>query len=315
MTIMLSRRFLRIKTMQALYSYFKNEKPDMSAFEKELFKSIDQVYDLYLIILYLLKGMHQNALMIMDENKNKRLPQPEDLNPNTRFVDNAILLAIAESKDLQEQIEKRKLQHVFDNDLMRKLLTDLRKSTDYEEYMAAENGGLNRDRQILIFMVVKIFNESEILNSIIEDKNIYWADDLHAAYTSVIKTLELTEKKLKLLPLYKDESDDKEFVKMLFQKTILYKETALELIKKNLKNWELDRVAEMDILLMQMCISEFLHLPQVPVKASLNEYIDISKEYSTPNSKVFINGILDKIVMQLKTENLIQKQGRGLKDN
>ena len=106
---MLSRRFLRIKTMQALYSFFKNEKPDMRAFEKELFKSIDQVYDLYLIILNIFSGIHQNELMIIDENKNKRLPTKEDLNPNKRLVSNALLVAISENKDLQALIEKRKL--------------------------------------------------------------------------------------------------------------------------------------------------------------------------------------------------------------
>jgi N utilization substance protein B len=301
--------------MQALYSYFKNEKPEMSVFEKELFKSVDQVYDLYLIILNLFKGIHQNALMIVDENKNKRLPSSDDLIPNMKFVQNQILMAISESKELNEQLDKRKLQNVFDNDLIRKILAELRKAEEFSAYMKEESGNLNKDRTILIFLVVKILNENDILNSIIEDKNIYWADDLHAAYATVIKTLEATEQKLKLLPLYKDEKDDKDFMKMLFEKTILYKENALELIKNHLKNWELDRVAEMDILLMQMCITEFLYLSNIPLKASLNEYIDISKEYSTPNSKVFINGILDKIVSQLKSENRIQKVGRGLKDH
>lgn len=312
---MLSRRFLRIKTMQALYSYFKNEKPDMSLFEKELFRSIDQVYDLYLIVLGLLKGIHQNAMMVIDENKNKRLPGDEDLNPNLKFISNKLLLAISENKELDAQIEKRKLQGLFDNDLIRKILTEFRKTKEYSVYMNETDQQLKSDREILVFLLVKILNENDVLKSLIEDKSIYWSDDIHAAYSMVLKNLDAFKDQFSLLPLYKDEKDDKDFIRLLFQKTILYKESAIELIKHHLKNWELDRIAEMDMLLMQMCITEFIYLPNVPIKASLNEYIDVSKEYSTPNSKVFINGILDKVVIQLKAENRINKEGRGLKES
>jgi N utilization substance protein B len=312
---MLSRRFLRIKTMQALYSYFKNEKPDMSLFEKELFRSIDQVYDLYLIVLGLLKGIHQNAMMVIDENKNKRLPGDEDLNPNLKFISNKLLLAISENKELDAQIEKRKLQGLFDNDLIRKILTEFRKTKEYSVYMNETDQQLKSDREILVFLLVKILNENDVLKSLIEDKSIYWSDDIHAAYSMVLKNLDAFKDQFSLLPLYKDEKDDKDFIRLLFQKTILYKESAIELIKHHLKNWELDRIAEMDMLLMQMCITEFIYLPNVPIKASLNEYIDVSKEYSTPNSKVFINGILDKVVLQLKAENRINKEGRGLKES
>ena len=153
------------------------------------------------------------------------------------------------------------------------------------------------------------------MNSIFEDKNIYWTDDLYVAYNLILKNFELFDGKFRVMPLLKDEKDDKDFVKILFEKTIIYKEANIELIQKHVKNWELDRIAEMDMLLMQMCITEFVCLPNVPVKASLNEYIDISKEYSTPNSKTFVNGVLDKIIAELKRENKIVKSGRGLKDN
>ena len=301
--------------MQALYSYFKNEKPDMSLFEKELFRSIDQVYDLYLIILGLLKGIHQNSMMIIDENKHKRLPGHEDLNPNLKFISNQLLVAISDNKELDMLLEKRKLLDLFDNDLIRKMLTELRKTEEYAAYMNERDQQLKSDRDMLVFLIVKILNENDVLKSLIEDKNIYWSDDLHAAYAMVLKNLELFKDKFVLMPLYKDEKDDKDFIRLLFEKTILYKESAFDLIKHHLKNWEPDRIAEMDMLLMQMCITEFMYLPNVPVQASLNEYIDISKEYSTPNSKVFINGILDKVVLQLKSENRIIKEGRGLKES
>lgn len=312
---MLSRRFLRIKTMQALYSYFKNEKPDMSVFEKELFKSLDQVYDLYLIILNVFAGLHQNALMIIDENKNKRLPSAEDLNPNLKLVNNSLLVAISESNELKEQLEKRKLTNIVDNDIIRRVLAEIKRSDDFKKYMVDEQNSFKTDRMLLISIIIKILNENDVLTSIFEDKSIYWADDIHIAYTSVIKNFEAFDGKFTLLPLLKDDKDDREFMHNLFQKTIVHKESNIELIEKHVKNWEMDRIAEMDMLLMQMCITEFLHLPSIPVKASLNEYIDISKEYSTPSSKMFINGILDKIITQLKSENRIQKEGRGLKEN
>jgi len=311
---MLSRRFLRIKTMQALYSYFKNEKPDMAAFEKELFKSIDQVYDLYLIILNVFVGIHHNALMIIDEGKNKHLPSEQELNPNLHLVKNSLLLSIAENKDLRNLTEKKALHSVIDNDVIRRVIQDIKKAPEFVEYMNLEANSIKSDKQFLINVVVKVLNENEILNSIFEDKNIYWTDDLYVAYNLVLKNFETFDGKFKLLPLLKDEKDDSEFVSNLFKKTILYKESNTELIQKHVKNWELDRIAEMDMLLMQMCITEFEHLSNVPVKASLNEYIDISKDYSTPSSKLFINGILDKIVFQLKQENRIQKLGRGLKE-
>ncbi len=312
---MLSRRFLRIKTMQALYSYFKNEKPDMPVFEKELFKSIDQVYDLYLIILNIFVGIHQNEALIIDENKNKRLPTKEDLDPNMRLLLNSLLVSISESSELKTLIEKRKLDNIVDNDIIRRLISEIKKSEEFIVYSKLESVTEKEDKQLLAFIVVKILNENDVLNSIFEDKNIYWTDDLYVAYNLVLKNFEVFDGKFRIMPLLKDEKDDKDFVKILFEKTVLYKEANIELIQKHVKNWELDRIAEMDMLLMQMCITEFSYLPNVPVKASLNEYIDISKDYSTPNSKVFINGILDKIIFQLKDENRIQKQGRGLKES
>jgi N utilization substance protein B len=312
---MLSRRFLRIKTMQALYSYFKNEKPDMKTFEKELFKSIDQVYDLYLLIINIFAGIYQNELLIIDENKNKRLPSKEDLNPNKRLASNTLLVSIAECAELKDLIEKRKLGSFIDNDIIRRIIAEIKKSPEFETYLKIESPTLKDDKHFLNEVIVKVLNENEVLISMFEEKSIYWTDDLYVAYNLVLKNFELFEGKFKILPLLKDEKDDEEFVSLLFQKTILYREANIELIQKHVKNWELDRIAEMDMLLMQMCITEFGYLPNVPVKASLNEYIDISKDYSTPNSKVFINGILDKIIFQLKDENKIQKQGRGLKEN
>lgn len=260
-------------------------------------------------------GIYQNELLIIDENKNKRLPSKEDLNPNRKLVSNTLLLSIYENEELKTLVEKRKLGAFIDNDIVRRLIAEIKKSAEFEAYEKIEAPTAKDDRNFLNEVIVKVLNENEVLISMFEEKSIYWTDDLYVAYNLVLKNFELFDGKFRILPLLKDEKDDEEFVSLLFQKTILYREANIELIQKHVKNWELDRIAEMDMLLMQMCITEFAYLPNVPIKASLNEYIDISKDYSTPNSKVFINGILDKIIFQLKDENRIQKQGRGLKEN
>jgi N utilization substance protein B len=151
--------------------------------------------------------------------------------------------------------------------------------------------------------------------SAFEEKNIHWADDTFVAFNSVIRSFETFEGEFVMQPLLKDEKDDLDFMSILFQQTIIYKTQFEELIDKHTKNWDIERIANMDMLLMEMALAEILYLPNIPVKASLNEYIDISKEYSTPNSKTFVNGVLDKIILDLKEQNKINKTGRGLKEN
>jgi N utilization substance protein B len=154
-----------------------------------------------------------------------------------------------------------------------------------------------------------------VLISLFEEKNIHWADDTFVAFNSVIRSFETFEGEFVMQPLLKDEKDDLDFMSILFQQTIIYKTQFEELIDKHTKNWDIERIANMDMLLMEMALAEILYLPNIPVKASLNEYIDISKEYSTPNSKTFVNGVLDKIILDLKEQNKINKTGRGLKEN
>lgn len=311
---MLNRRFLRIKVMQALYSYFQHENADMALFEKELFKSLDKVYSLYLYILAFFTDLHHTAYLVIDENKNKRLPSKEDLNPNMRFVNNVLLRSIAENPELKKEIEKQKISWQQDFDLVRKIFNEIRNGQDYKKYMESDSADLKSDRDFVVNLVLNHMAEHEVLNHVFEDKNIHWADDTFLAYNSVIRTFELFDGKFVLMPLLKDAEDDKLFASTLFRKTIQYNAAYEELIKKHTKNWELERIASMDMLLMKMAIAEIMYLPNVPVKVSLNEYIDISKEYSTPNSKTFVNGVLDKIILELKREDKIKKTGRGLQE-
>lgn len=312
---MLNRRFLRIKVMQALYSFFQHEKADMAHFEKEMFKSLDKIFELYLSILGLVSDIHHVALVMMDENKNKRIPNSADLDPNLKFVKNSLLIGISENKELKTLVEKRKISWQNDFDVVRKLFVEIRNGESYKAYMESKSIDVVEDRDFVISMITEHLSENEVLISLFEEKNMHWADDTFVAFNSVIRNFEEFNGEFKLSPLLKDEKDDMEFMSLLFKKTIIYREQFSELIGRHTQNWEVERIANMDMLLMEMALAEILYIPNVPVKASLNEYIDISKEYSTPNSKVFVNGVLDKIIAELKRDNKISKTGRGLKEN
>lgn len=311
---MLNRRFLRIKVMQMLYSFFQHENGDVALFEKELFKSLDKVYSLYIYVLALFTDLHHNAHLVIDEHKNKRLPTKEDLNPNLKFINNSLLVALSESKELKKEVERQKISWGENLDVVRKLYNEICAGEDYKNYIAIAETGIKDDRNLLINIVVNHLDEHDLLNHVFEEQNIHWADDTFLAFNSAIRTFETFDGNFRLMPLLKDVEDDKLFVTTLFKKTIQYNTQHEELIQAHTKNWELDRIANMDMLLMKMAIAEILHLKNVPVKVSLNEYIDISKEYSTPNSKTFVNGVLDKIILQLKNEGKIEKSGRGLQE-
>lgn len=312
---MLNRRFLRIKVMQALYSFFQHEKADLAHFERDLFKSLDKIHELYLSILALIIDLHHMSMVMVDESKNKRLPNEADLNPNLKFVNNSLLKSLSENVELKKEIERRKISWQNDFDVVRRIFNEIKNGELYKEYQESSIKSVEEDRNFLVNLITEHLSENDVLISLFEEKNIHWADDTFVAFNSVIRHFETYEGEFLLQPLLKDEKDDLEFMSVLFKKTIIYKGQFEELIDKHTKNWDIERIANMDMLLMQMALAEILYLPNVPIKASLNEYIDISKEYSTPNSKTFVNGVLDKIIADLKGQNLINKTGRGLKEN
>ncbi|HOZ87148.1 MAG TPA: transcription antitermination factor NusB, partial [Bacteroidia bacterium] len=217
--------------------------------------------------------------------------------------------------ELKKQIEKRKISWQNDFDVVRKLFNEIKNGELYKTYQESGNNNIEEDRNFIVSLITEHLSENEVLISLFEEKNIHWADDTFVAFNSAIRSFESFEGDFIMQPLLKDEKDDLEFMSVLFKKTIIYKDQFEELIDKHTKNWDIERIANMDMLLMEMALAEILYLPNVPIKASLNEYIDISKEYSTPNSKTFVNGVLDKIIADLKEQNKINKTGRGLKEN
>jgi len=311
---MLNRRFLRIKIMQALYGYFRDENADLKTAEKNLFTSIDKTYDLFLHLLSFLGNLHFSARIAQEEARGKRLPTKEDLNPNEKFLNNSILLAISENKAINNEFIKKGISWQNDQDLVRKLYSELKSQEFYKEYMRSGPNSFAEDKKLLKEIMQELLYEHELFNFWFEERNIHWSDDLHFAFVFLNKWLDSldSEKDVALPTLYRDPVEDKKFVEDLFRKTILHTKEFDELIDRHTKNWELERIATLDILLMKMTLGEILYISNVPVKVSMNEYIDLAKEYSTPQSGRFINGVMDKMVAELKQENKIQKTGRGL---
>ncbi len=312
---MLNRRHLRIKVMQALYAYFQSHNEDVVIGEKELLKSINKLYDLYIYILLLLVDVVDFGKNRLEEGKQKRLPTPEDLNPNTRFVDNKVVSILDNSPLLKREIEARKLSWRDEPGLIKKIYNSIKAMPEYAEYMNAPETNLEEDRKFIIKAFKSQIAGHEHLHFLFEETSIFWASDLDVVNTSVLKTLQAaseSEKQEWLLKLYKDVEDDMKFVKDLYRKTILFSGQYSELIESKTKNWEMERIAVLDIILMKMAVCELLNFKSIPTKVTLNEYIEISKDFSTPKSKVFINGILDQLLADFKKENKLSKTGRGL---
>jgi len=311
---MLNRRYLRIKVMQALYAFFQHENQDVYKGEKELFNSIEKIYDLYAFLLMLLIEIRDFAENSSEEAKNKKLPSQNDLVPNTKFLNNRLIKQLAVNMTLSKESSNRKLSWQNEPELIKKIFNNIKASEEYEKYLSDEHS-YKSDKDFIIDMYKKHIAEFESLVYLFEEKSIYWVDDLRLVNIMVLKTLESfkedANEHFSLLPLYKDE-DDKSFVQELFRRTILNNEMNEKLIGDKTKNWEVDRIAMMDVLLMKMAISEVLHFPSIPVKVTLNEFIEISKLYSTPKSKLFINGILDKLIADFKDQKKYTKVGRGL---
>jgi len=313
---MLNRRYLRVKVLQALYA-FESSNTDLDVGEKNMLKSINDIRDLYYYMLELVSNVVEMARRNMEQNKEKQLPTEEDLNPNLKFIENKIVAILEENVEFQRQVEARKISWAVESDNVKKLWRMIRDSEEYAEHMADSATGFQQDKEFLIKIFKQFIAEFEILHEYLEDRSIYWHDDLELVCINVVKTLNQLKQDTSpdrsiLLDLYKDKEDDIKFVKDLYRRTILNHETLSELIDANTANWELERIAKLDVILMKMALCEMLYFSSIPVKVTLNEYVELAKNYSTPNSRMFVNGVLDKLAIQLKDEGKLVKTGRGL---
>lgn len=316
---MLSRRFIRIKVMQALYAFFHSEDREKTKYEKEMFSSFEKTYDLYLFLLLLLIEIREHGRNLISIRKGKHLPTLEDINPNTKFVDNKIFSILAINRQLAAESKNRNLSWENEKDIVQKLLLKIKKTDSYKSYMSNVSKNFKDDKKFISEMYLEIIVQDELLQFHFEEKNIHWADDIDFVNTLVLKTIDYIPESamddMPLAKLYKDEKEDKKFAEVLFNEVIAHTEEEEKQIQSKTENWELERIAFMDVLLMKMAITEFLYFPTIPVKVSLNEYIELAKQYSTPKSSVFVNGILDKLLAEFKNDGRLQKEGRGLVEN
>ncbi len=313
---MLSRRLLRVKVVQLVYAFYKTGETNISNKEKELFLSIAKSHELYHLFLLLLLDIHSFAEKRIEFGKNKKRPTHEDLYPNTKFIDNLFLQQLAVNKSLRTFVEKNKLTWSNNADLIKKIYQEIIRSQLYLDYMnSGKSNEYETDKRFIAKLLEKLIAPVEDLYNVIEEQSIYWNDEAEFIISMVIKTIKNFDQKKgaaqQLLPEFKDKEDEI-FVRNLFRKTLVNQDEYRDFIKKHTKNWDFERVAFMDVVIMQVAIAELLEFQEIPAKVTLNEYIEIAKHYSTSKSGVFINGILDKTVDELIREKKISVTGKKI---
>jgi N utilization substance protein B len=312
---MISRRLLRIKALMAFYAFNRREDNNLPQAETEMMFSIDKTYELYHLLLLLIVELADIANEKIDQALQKHVPTPEDLNPKRKFVDNLVIEQLRNNQSLNDYIRSQKISWAANSHIPRLLYGKMLQWEEYDQYINSDVNDYATDKKFIIKLITDFFALSEDLNLNLEEQSIYWNDDMEYIVAMTEKTLKKfsanPKNENKLLPLFKND-DDAQFVKTLFAKAILGYETTSKLIDSNTTNWEIERIALMDILVMKLAITEIIEFPEIPVKVTLNEYIEISKYYCTSKSSTFVNGILDKIVKEMRDKNLFKKYGRGL---
>ena len=307
---MINRVLIRLKIVQIVYAFYQNGGKNLDTAEKELFFSLSKAYDMYNYLLLLMVEITKQAERKQSAAKNKLLPTAEELYPNTKFVDNRFIAQLEMNKQLLEFSETQKKTWENEAEFVKSLCEKIMDSDIYKEYMASETSSYEEDRELWRKIYKRIIFNNDELDQVLEDQSLYWNDDKEIVDTFVLKTIKRFDEKngakQELLPEFKDE-DDQDFARRLFRRTILNADYYRHLISENTRNWDLDRVAFMDVIIMQIALAEILSFPNIPVSVTLNEYVEIAKLYSTPKSGSFINGTLDGIVNVLKKENKLTK--------
>lgn len=310
---MLSRRLLRIKVAKTLYAHLKSGSDNLKASEKSLVESIDKAYDLYFQMMSFITEVARYAESRIEINKQKKLATYEDLNPNRRFVDNPVIQLIANSDSVNDVLASRKLSWANQQDAVKDVYNRLVESELYKNYMAASINTFTNDKKF-VEEFFQWLEQDEALADVVTEMSLLWADDYGFALYLAMRTVQHTKashEELKVLPKFKSE-EDLDFAKTLFVKSLVQYEDNQEVVDRYSKNWDVERVVFMDSLILSIAITELTYFESIPVKVTLDEWIDIAKYYSSPTSSNFVNGVLDKIVAEFKESGRINKSGRGL---
>jgi transcription antitermination protein NusB len=312
---MISRRILRIKILQLLYAYFQGADSSMNKHEKELFFSIRKSYDLYHYLLLLIVDIADYANSRIEIARQKMVPTREDLNPNTKFVENKVIQLLRVNKQLNQYLHATPLSWVNSPELIKKLHNRIRMTPYFKEYMEDPKRSFEQDKKLIIEIYSSEIINTESIYQTLEEQSIYWNDEVEFIISMIAKTVkDFTDddnENAALLPLFKND-DDKDFAQDLFRKSVLCKEEYCKLVESFTENWDVERIAFIDMLILVMAITEAVAFTSIPTRVTINEYLEIAKFYSTEKSSVFINGLLDKIFKHLKDEQKIRKTGRGL---
>ena len=307
---MINRVLIRLKIVQIVYAYYQNGGKNLDTAEKELFFSMSKAYDMYNYLLLLMVEITKQAERKQNAAKSKLLPTAEELYPNTKFINNRFIAQLEVNKQLLEFSETQKKTWENEVEFVKSLCEKIQETDIYKEYMESDTSSYEEDRELWRKLYKRIIFNNDELDQVLEDQSLYWNDDKEIVDTFVLKTIKRFEEvngaKQELLPEFKDD-EDQDFARRLFRRAILNADYYRHLISENTRNWDLDRVAFMDVIIMQIALAEILSFPNIPVSVTLNEYVEIAKLYSTPKSGSFINGTLDGIVKALKEDNKLIK--------
>jgi transcription antitermination protein NusB len=313
---MLNRRHLRVKALQVLYSYQQSEVKEILPFEKALLLSVDKVHEMYFWLLSLLIEVADYSIIDADERANKHLPSEADLNVNAKLHNNLFIYSLKQNKEYLAAIKKYKISWSFDPEISKSIFISLKNSPEFTSFNDLSVHTIQSDKDVIKYIFKKLILKSPGIEQIFEEKFINWPVDKEVLQALVAKTFKNFSSENpdenKLAQVCPNWDEDKPFMLDLFKKVVSFESEYQEIIGQKTKNWDSERIAVMDTLLMRMAITELVHFHLIPVKVTMNEYIEIAKEFSTPKSNSFINGILDKILAELKASGKLHKSGRGL---
>ena len=307
---MINRSLIRLKIVQLMYAYYQNNDKSIDTAEKELLFSLSKAYDLYNYMLLLMVSVSRHAYKQVEEKEKMNKIGHIDEMVSHRFADNQFTAQLEANKQLQEFVETKKKSWNNDIDYIKKLYADILQSEYYQEYMQMEEVTYADDREVWRKIYKNIIMKDERIDDILEEQSLYWNDDRDIVDTFVLKTIKKFSPEnganQELVPEYRD-MEDQEYAIRLFRRTIMNDEYYRSLIGRCVKNWEFNRLAYMDVIIMQIAIAELLSFPQIPISVTINEYVEIAKWYSTPKSAGYVNGIIDSVAKMLKKENKLTK--------
>lgn len=307
---MINRNLIRIRVVQIAYAWYQNANRSVQNAEKTLMSGLQKSYDLYFYLLQLMVVLTRQYEIRIETKRNKFLPSEEDLHPNLHLVRNKFIRQLKENRKLKKMLSERPMEWDVYDVFLKKLLDDILASDTYLDYCAISTPTYDEDREFWRKTFKQFIYGNEALDDVLEEESIYWNDDIEIVQTFVLKTIKRFSQEKgteqPLLPMFKDE-EDKDFALKLLDDAIVNAAKYRKLIEKHSEKWDFDRIAFMDVIIMQIALAEIATFDSIPVSVSLNEYIEIAKNYSTPKSGTFINGILDAIVQELRDQQHLFK--------